>query len=132
MGSITNSLNGLSYLTQPGGLLSSLPAPISTAALQSASPQDVVSLSVAALQKQEVDGIFGISQASENTLPVLPIVSAPATQATDVLPGVSATDMTNATPQEQASINDQALLLQQVQDLFGVPTSVTGTTNLIG
>jgi len=40
--------------------------------------------------------------------------------------------MTNATPQEQASINDQALLLQQVQDLFGVPTSVTGTTNLIG
>jgi len=58
MGSITNSLNGLSYLTQPGGLLSSLPAPISTAALQSASPQDVVSLSVAALQKQEVDGIL--------------------------------------------------------------------------
>jgi hypothetical protein len=42
MGSIANSLNGLSYLTQPGGLLSSLPAPISTAVLQSASPQDVV------------------------------------------------------------------------------------------
>jgi len=118
-------------LTQPGGPLSSLPASISTAALQSAWPQDVVSLSVAALQAQEVDGIFGISQASENTLPVLPIVSAPATQATDVLPGVSATDMTNATPQEQASINDQALLLQQIQGLFGVTTSATGTTNVI-
>ena len=39
MGSITNSLNGLSYLTQPGGLLSSLPASISTAVLQSASPK---------------------------------------------------------------------------------------------
>ncbi|MGA1998020.1 MAG: hypothetical protein ABSH45_19820 [Bryobacteraceae bacterium] len=129
MGSITNSLNGLSYLTQPGGLLSSLPASISTAVLQSASPQDVVTLSVAALQKQEVDGIFGISQASQNTLPT---VSAAATSATDVLPGISAADMTNATPQEQVSINGQALLLQQVQGLFGEPTSLTGTTNLIG
>ncbi|MGO9897512.1 MAG: hypothetical protein ACLPX8_25260 [Bryobacteraceae bacterium] len=129
MGSITNSLNGLSYLTQPGRLLSSLPASISTAVLQSASPQDVVTLSVAALQKQEVDGIFGISQASQNTLPT---VSAAATSATDVLPGISAADMTNATPQEQVSINGQALLLQQVQGLFGEPTSLTGTTNLIG
>jgi hypothetical protein len=129
MGSIASSLNGLSYLTQPGGLLSSLPASISKAVLQSASPQDVVSLSVAALQTQEIDGIFGISPASQNALP---IVSAPATPATAVLPGVSAADLTNATPQQQASINDQALLLQQVQGLYGVPTSLTGTTNLIG
>lgn len=98
MGSITNSLNGLSYLTRPGGLLSSLPASISAAVLQSASPQDVVSLSVAALQTQEVDGIFGISQASQNTLPVLPIVSAKATPATDVLPDVAAADMAAAKP----------------------------------
>ena len=89
----------------------------------------MVTLSVAALQKQEVDGIFGISQASQNTLPT---VSAAATSATDVLPGISAADMTNATPQEQVSINGQALLLQQVQGLFGEPTSLTGTTNLIG
>jgi len=129
MGAITNSMNGLSYLTQPGGPLSTLPASISTAVLQSASPQDVVSLSVAALQKQEVDGIFGISQTSQSTLPT---VSAPITSATAGLPGVSAADMTNATPQEQATINDQALLLQQVQGLYGVPTSLTGTTNLIG
>jgi len=128
MGSITNSLIGLSYLTQPGGLLSSLPASISTAALQSATPQDVVSLGVAALQTQKVDGIFGFVPASQNTLPIL---SAPATPATELLSGFSAADMTNATPQEQASINDQALLLQQVQGLFGVPTSLTGTTNLI-
>jgi hypothetical protein len=132
VGAITNSLNGLSYLTQPGGPLSSLPASISTAALQSAWPQDVVSLSVAALQAQEVDGIFGISQATQNTLPALPILSAPATPATEVLPGVSGADIANATPQEQASINDQALLLQQIQGLFGVTTSATGTTNVIG
>jgi hypothetical protein len=74
VGSVTNSLNGLSYLTQPGGLRSS----ISTAVLQSASPQDVVSLSVATLQAQEVDGILGISQAPQNTLLALPIISAPA------------------------------------------------------
>ena len=90
--------------------------------LQSASPQDIVSLSVAVLQTQEMDGILGISLASQNTLPALPIVSAPTIPETDVLPGVSATDLTNATAQEQASINDQELLLQQVQGLFGVPT----------
>jgi hypothetical protein len=130
MGSIASSLNGLSYLTQPGGLLSSLPAPISTAVLQSASPQDLVKLSVAVLRTQEVDGMFGISKASENTLPIL---SAQASSpGTEVLPGVSAADMTKATPQEQASINDQALLLQQSQGLFGVPTILIGTTNLIG
>jgi hypothetical protein len=127
MGSIANSLSGLSYLTQPGGLLSSLPVEISTTALQSASPQDLVTLSAAAIQTQEVDGMFGISQASQTPLPIL---SAAATPATAVLPGVSAADMTNATAQQQASINDQALLLQQVQGLFGVPTSSTGTTSL--
>jgi hypothetical protein len=132
MGSITSSLNGLSYLTQPGGLLSSLPAPISTAALQSASPQDVVNISVAALQTQEVDGIFGISQPSQTTLPVLPVASEPATQSTAVLPGVAASDLASATPQQQASINDQALLLQQVQGLFGAATSASGTISLTG
>ncbi|MGA3041111.1 MAG: hypothetical protein ABSF54_10030 [Bryobacteraceae bacterium] len=115
-------------MTQPGGLLSSLPVSVSTAVPQSASPQDVVSLSVAALQTQEVDGIFSISPESQSTLPIL---SAPATPATHVLPGVSAADMSNATPQEQASINDQALLLQQAQGLFGVPTSPAGTASLI-
>jgi hypothetical protein len=123
MGSIPNSLNALSYLTQPGGLLSSLPASVSTAVLQSASPQDVVSLSVAALQTQEVDGIFGISQASQNSLP---IVFAPVTPATDVLPGVSAADMTNATPQEQSPINDEARLLQQILDGWHEPDKSGG------
>jgi hypothetical protein len=53
-------------------------------------------------------------------------------QATNGLPGVSAADLANATPQEQAAINDQALLLQQVQGLFGAPASATGTTNVFG
>jgi len=128
MASITNSLSGLSYLTAPGGLLSNLPVPISESDLQSASPQDLVSLSMAALQTQETNDLFGISQTSQNTLPEVPIASP---SATDVLPGVSAADLTNGTPQQEAAIYNQALLLQQVQSLFG-EASVTGTTSVFG
>lgn len=129
MGSIANSLNGLSYLTQPGGPLSNLPASLTTAELHSASPQDLVSLSMAALQAQNVSELFGISQDSQNPLLMLPIASQ---SATDLLPGVSAADLANATPQQQASINNQARLLQQVQGLFGEPASPPTTTNVIG
>jgi hypothetical protein len=128
MGSTTNSLSGLFYLTQPGGLLPIMPASISTAGPQSASAHDVVSLSETARQTQEVDGKSGTSQASQNPLP---IVSAPTNRAADVLPGSSAADTTNATPQAQASINDQALRLQQVQGLFALPLSLTASTNLL-
>jgi hypothetical protein len=120
MGSITNSLPGVSYLTQPGGLLSNLPSSVSTAALQSATPQDIVNLSAAALQEQEVVGIFGISQASQSAATAIPALSTPAA------------DLTNATAQEKASVNDQALQLQQVQGLFGIPTSLTSTSNVLG
>jgi hypothetical protein len=129
MGSITNALSGLPSLMQPGGLLSDLVAPLSAADLQSASPQDIVSLSLAALQTQEVNVLFGAPQGSQDAAPLLPFASP---QATGVLPGVSAADLANATSQEQAAINDQALLLQQVQGLFGEPASVTGTTNVFG
>jgi len=129
MGSITNSLSGLSSLMQPGGLLSNLLAPISAADLQSASPQDIVSMSLATIQTQEVNALFGASQANQNAAPPLPIASS---QAADALPGVSAADLAKATPQEQAVIKNQAMLLQQVQALFGEPASVTGTTNALG
>jgi hypothetical protein len=129
MGSIASSLSGLSYLTETGGPLSNLPAPISTADLKSASPQDLVSISMAAIQAQAASELFGISQASQSTLPVLPVASQ---SATDVLPGVSSSDLANATPQQQAAMNNQALLLQQVQSLFGEPDSTAGTINALG
>ncbi|SPE30209.1 hypothetical protein SBA3_1630012 [Candidatus Sulfopaludibacter sp. SbA3] len=128
MGSISNSLSGLSFLTQPGGPLSNLPAPLSTAELQSAPAQDLVSLSMSAIQEQNVNELFGISPPASDTLPALPITSQ---QTADILPGVSAADLTNATPEQQSAINDQALLLQQVQALFGLPTSTAGTTNVL-
>jgi hypothetical protein len=129
MGSITNSLSGLSALMQSGGLLPELPAPNSAADLQSASPKDIVSMSLATIQTQEVDVLFGASQGNQNTTPLLP---AALSQATNVLQSVSAADLANATPQELAAINNQGLLLQQVQGLFGEPAPVTGTTNAFG
>jgi hypothetical protein len=128
MGSISNSPTGLSYLTQPGGVLSNLPASISQD-LATASPQDVVTLSDAALQAQEVDGIFGLDQSTQNTAVSLPILSG---STPDVLPGVAASDLTNATPQQQTAINTQALGLQEVQGLFGGTLAPTSTTNVTG
>jgi len=134
MGSVTNSLSGLSYLMQQGGPLSSLAAQLSPAQLQSAQPRDVVSLSMAALQTQEVEGIFGTSQPSQTTLPalpVLPIAASASSPATDVLPGVASADLTNATAEQQSAINNQALALQQVQGLFAEPASTAGAIDAL-
>jgi hypothetical protein len=135
MGSVTNPLTSLSYLTQPGGVLSKLPVQISTGELQSASSQDLVSLSAAALQAQQVDGLFGISQADQSTLPSLgsgPFQAPDSSQTNGLLPGVVAADLANATAQQLNAIGNQALRLQQVQGLFGVSVPITGSLNVTG
>jgi hypothetical protein len=117
---------------QPGGPLAGLAAQMTPSQLQSAQPRDVVSLSLAALQTQVVDGLFGTSQPAGTALPALPIASASASSsATDPLPGVASADLTDATAQEQSAINNQALALQQVQGLFAEPASVTGATDAL-
>jgi len=121
MGAISNAINGLSYLTQPGGVLSNQAAPIIND-LQT--PQDVVTLSEAALQAQEVGGILGLpQQQNENTSTILPVFS---TSTTEVLPGVAKADLTNATPQQQVEVNTQAVKLQEAQGLFGTNTNILG------
>jgi len=135
MSTVTNSLTGLSYLMQQGGPLSSLSAHMSPAQLQSAPSKDVVSLSMSALQTQQVDGLFGITHDTQTTLPALAGASTSAsTSATEwpatLLPGVAAADLKNATPQEKSSLNNQALALQQAQALFAEPASTAGTTDL--
>jgi len=129
MAPVTNPPNGLSYLTQPGGLLSNLPSPVSASVLQSATPQDLVSLSDAALQLQVVDALFGVQPSAPSPSLELPVLSS---QSGNVLPGVSSADLANATPQEQAAISDQALALQQMQGLFSEPATSTSTFSLIG
>ena len=144
MGSVSSLPNGLSVLTQPGGILSSLPTPISASTLQSATPQDVISLSRAAVQSQDATYLFGPPPASQSAvaLPVTsttsPSTSAPSTTtsgnaaATSILPGVAASDLNNATPQEKAAVNDQALQLQQVQTLFNPTLPTSPNINLYG
>jgi hypothetical protein len=135
MGTVANSLAGISYLMQSGGPLAGLSAQLTPAQLQSAPSKDVVDLSMAALRTQEVDGLLGIAPASQTTLPAVPIASAPASATsaspTSVLPGVASADLASATPQEQSSINDQALALQQAQGLFAAPASTTGSTDVL-
>jgi hypothetical protein len=129
MGSVTSLPSGLAYLTQPGGLLSNLSPAISTSELQSASPQDIVSLSVAAIQAQEADGLFGVSPANSTSgIPGLPGV---ANSAAGVTAGIPAADLTNATPQEQAQISDQSLLYQQAQALFDPPSATSANAGLV-
>lgn len=77
MSPVSSSSAGLSYLTQPGGLLSNLPDSISKSVLQSASPQDLATLGDAAVQAEEVDGLFGISPPSETTVLGVPTASRP-------------------------------------------------------
>jgi hypothetical protein len=135
MGSVTNSLSGLSYLMQVGGPLSNLASRMSPAQLQSAQPEELVSLSMAQIRTQQAEGLFGISGSSQTTLPAMPVQPfAPAAASgsaspTEILPGVAAADLTNATPQQNAAINNQAMLLQQVQGLFAEPSLMMGSTD---
>ena len=135
MGSVANSLAGLSYLMQSGGPLAGLSAQLTPAQLRSAPSKDVVDLSMAAVRAQEVDALFGIAPASQTTLPALPIASASASASaspTSVLPGVASADLASATPQCLSALNDQALALQQVQGLFGKPASTAGLMDVSG
>ena len=112
MGSISNLPGGLAYLTQPGGLLSNLSSVISTSELQSASPEDLVSLSLAALQAQQTDGLFGVTPANPGTAEGLAAIA-------------------SDTPQQKTEISNQAVLDQQVQALFDPPTATSPGFNLI-
>lgn len=122
MGTISNAINGLSYLTQPGGVLSNEPTSI-VDELQTAPQQDVVTLSDAAIDAQEVSGFLGLPLPEQYTGATLPALSA---STTDVLPGVANADLTNATPQQQDAINTDAAGLQEAEGLFGSQDNVMG------
>jgi hypothetical protein len=119
---------------QVGGPLSNLASRMSPAQLQLAQPEDLVSLSMAQIRTQQAEGLFGISGSSQTTLPAMPVLPfAPAASGsaspTEILPGVAAADLANATPQQNAAINNQAVLLQQVQGLFAEPSLMMGSTD---
>jgi hypothetical protein len=133
MGSVTSLPGGLAYLTQPGGLLSTLSSAISTSELQSASPEDLVSLSLAALQAQETDGLFGVSPANQGTAGLPWSANDPAGDSNEgsILSGIASADLTNATPQEKAEISNQTVRFQQAEALFNPPPATSPGFNLI-
>jgi len=132
MGSVSSVPDSLSFLTQPGtGLLANLPVQVSATTLQSAPQTDLIALSSAALELQQVNELFGIAPVAEDTaaLPVAASTTAPAVNL-NLPSGVPAADLTNATPSEKAQIADAATQQQQVQALFSPPAAAAGTINL--
>jgi hypothetical protein len=144
MGSIASVPSGISFLTQAGsGLLSELPVKLSASTLQSASAQDVVALSSAALQIQKVNGLFGITRPTQTNTSSLvfgaaPVDTNPATALASSQPeinlptGVTAADLAGATPDQKATVANAANQQQLVQALFYPPMSVSSTTNVLG
>ncbi len=69
-----------------------------------------MTLSEAALQAQEVDGILGIQPANQS-----------ANAGANILADISAADLNNAVPQQQYGTDTQSPALQEAQQLFSAP-----------
>jgi hypothetical protein len=129
MGSISNVPTGITYLSQFVESVASSPSSQNLGKiLQSASPSEAAELGKDALHLQEATGIFGLPTAA-STAPSVPLPGG-ATGAT--LPsGVSPADLANATPDQQATIAEQAQSLQQVQNMFYPPLTTPSNLNVL-
>ena len=96
--------------------------------LQSATPSDAIVLSSAALQLQQVDGMFGLpSPASQDSSVQTPGLAGSAT-----LPaGVSSRDLANATPDQLATIAVETQVLEQHASLFTPAPNYLGNLNVL-
>lgn len=130
MGSISNVPNGINYLTQFVGSVANLPSSQNIGKiLQSASPTEAAQISQDALQLQETNGILGLPTNQSTTADI----SLPGGASGAALPsGVSTADIANATPNQQATIAEQAQQLQQVQNMFYPPLSTPNNVNVLG
>ena len=117
MGSISSVPNGIAYLPPFVNSVSGGPSsPTVGKFLQSATPSDAAEMSKSALQLQEAAPEFSGLQ----TPPAPPCRSGRSHRS--ALPsGVSASDITNATPDQQAPIAEQAQALQHVERQFYPP-----------
>jgi hypothetical protein len=123
MGSIGNVPNGISYLAATLGAASGSSTGNTNSQdlenlLQSATPSDAVVLSSAALQLQQIDGIFGLpSPGSQDS--------------SFAAPGISPADLAKATPDQLAAIAAQAQSLTQQTSLFTPAPSYQGKVNVL-
>lgn len=127
MGSISNVPSGITYLTQFVDSVANSPSSQSMGKiLQTASPSDAAEISNAALKLQQAAGIFGLATAKSTAIQL------PGGATSAALPsGVSAAALTNATPEQQATIAEQAQALQQVQNMFYPPLNTPNKLNVL-
>ena len=122
---ITNLLQTLSDVNSP--VLSS---PSAVSALEQASPSDLVQLSTAAMQLENVDAMFGMPDASSSNSNaalnnLLTTLETPQTTTPSVATAQPAAS-TTASPAEQAANYEQALQQAEAQTLLGLGS--TGTS----
>jgi hypothetical protein len=138
MGSISNVPNGISYVAAAlGGASSCSSGNCSTGGtnsqslqqtLQSATPSDAVQLSFAAVQLQQVEGIFGQSPSStQDSQPSSLGVPGSAPLA----PGVTSNDLARATPDQLAILASQSQALTQQASLFTPTPNYQNNLNVL-
>lgn len=133
MGSISSANPGLTNLLQTlsnvGSPLLSSPSVVS--ALQKASPSDVAQLSTAALQLQNVDAMFGVSnQSSSSSTSALNSLLASLEAAPTSTPAPTDTQVPSATtstvsPADQAASYQASLQQSEAQTLLGLGSTAT-------
>jgi hypothetical protein len=128
MGSVSSVNPGLAGLLQT---LTNLDSPVMTSpavvsALEKASPTDIVQLSTAAAQLEDVDAIFGVSNSSSTDAsdPLASLENLLNGSGTSAVPG-TATASSTASPADQIAGYQASLQSEETQALFG--TGATGS-----
>ena len=133
MGSVSSSVNpALADLFQTLANINSpvLSSPAVTQALEKASPTDIVQLSMAANQLENVDAIFGVTDGSSNssdnavnnllaTLETQSLAPASAASAPATSTPSTSTASSTLSPADQAALNQAAMLQAETTGLFG-------------
>lgn len=137
MGSVSSMNPGLTQLFQTLSNVNSpvLSSPAMVTALQSASPNDIVQLSLAANQLEDVDAIFGISNGSSNTLDTSmnnllaalePSMTGAATPGSGTSPTTAApasTATTTGSPADQMANYQAVSQMAETEALLGDPST---------
>jgi len=134
MGSVSSSLNpGVADLLQTLSNVNSpvMSSPAAVTALEKAPASDIVQLSMAALQLQNVDAMFGISTGSNTSMSgslLTSLENSATASGTAAASGqVPSTVLSTASQGDQLANYQAALQAEQTQGLFGA-TSGSGLT----
>lgn len=131
----------LSLLTQPGSVLSSVAASLPANALHNASPQDLVSISDAALQLQQVGSLFSSADSTQTDSLFSPpadlLTSLAQTLREDLANGTVQNSTTSAANAADAANSGSAVpdvntLLQQAENPLTFDYNGPGVASVVG